>query len=102
MFSGYGERYLRPLIWAGVLLLVSTICYVVLGLSPREGESTLALTNQWDWLRAAHYSFRVMTLLRPTDLVPLGYAKLVNTIQTILGPLFLGLFALAVRQRLRR
>ncbi len=102
MFSGYGERYLRPLIWAGVLLLVSTICYLVLGLSPREGESTLALTNQWDWLRAAHYSFRVMTLLRPTDLVPLGYAKLVNTIQTILGPLFLGLFALAVRQRLRR
>ena len=29
-------------------------------------------------------------------------AKLVHTIQSLLGPLFIGLFALAVRQRLKR
>ncbi len=49
-----------------------------------------------------HYSFRVMTFLRPTDLAPQGIAKLVHTIQSLLGPLFIGLFALAVRQRLKR
>ncbi len=43
-----------------------------------------------------------MTFLRPTDLAPQGIAKLVHTIQSLLGPLFIGLFALAVRQRLKR
>ncbi len=56
----------------------------------------------WGWLRAAFYSFRVMTLLRPTDLAPIGIAKFVNALQSLLGPLLLGLFALAVRQRLKR
>lgn len=102
VLSGYGERYVRPLIWAVLLFFVSTILYLVLGLSPDDGASTLACTSKWDWLRAAHYSFRVMTLLRPGDLVPIGYAKGVATVQTLLGPLFLGLFALAVRQRLKR
>jgi len=48
-----------------------------------------------------HYSLRVMTLLRPDDLVPVRVAKVVYTLQSLLGPLFLGLFALAVRQRLK-
>jgi len=102
LFSGYGERYLRPLIWAGLLLAASTIGYLALGLSSKGGESTLALTNGWDWLRAAFYSFRVMTFLKPDDLIPIGCSKVVNTIESLLGPLLLGLFALAVRQRLKR
>lgn len=102
MFSGYGERYVRPLIWAGVLLAVSTVGYLALGLSPKVGGSILAWTNLSDWLRAAFYSFRVMTFLRPDDLMPIGYAKIINALESLLGPLFLGLFALAVRQRLKR
>ena len=53
------------------------------------------------WLNALHYSFRVMTLLKPEDLEPMGFAKVVQTLESLLGPLFLGLFALAVRQRLK-
>jgi len=102
VLSRYGERYVRPLVWAGLLFLVSTILYLVLGLSPDKGASTLVYTSKWDWLRAGHYSLRVMTLLRPEDLTPIGYAKGVATVQGLLGPLILGLFALAVRQRLRR
>jgi hypothetical protein len=30
------------------------------------------------------------------------YAHVINTFQTLLAPLFLGLFALALRQRLKR
>ena len=100
--SGYGERSLRPVIGAGILLAVCTFGYLALGLSPDKGVSTLSPTNVWDWLQAVHYSFRVMTFLRPTDFVPVGYAKVVNTIQSLLGPIFIGLFALAVRQRLKR
>jgi hypothetical protein len=106
LFSGYGERYLRPLLWAGLLFVLSTIGYMWWGLRLKDGSSSLAWTypwiNPWDWLRAAYYSFRVMTLLKPDDWVPLRYAQLVNTFQTLLGPTFLGLFALALRQRLKR
>ncbi len=62
----------------------------------------IALQGIEHWLTAANYSFRVMTFLRPTDLAPQGIAKLVHTIQSLLGPLFIGLFALAIRQRLKR
>jgi hypothetical protein len=55
-----------------------------------------------DWMRGLRYSFRVMTLLKADDLVPIGYAKVVNTMQSLLGPLLIGFFALAVRQRLKR
>jgi hypothetical protein len=106
LFSGYGERFLRPLLWAGLLFVLSTIGYMWWGLHLKDSSSSLAWTypwiNPWDWLRAAYYSFRVMTLLKPDDWVPLRYAQLVNTFQTLLGPTFLGLFALALRQRLKR
>jgi hypothetical protein len=102
LFSGYGERYLRPLFWAGLLFVGSTIGYMWWGLRLKTGEVKLAWANGWDWLQGAYYSFRVMTLLKPDDWIPLGYAHVINTFQTLLGPLFLGLFALALRQRLKR
>jgi hypothetical protein len=109
LFSGYGERYLRPLLWAGLLFVGSTIGYMWWGLCPPAGGPKLAcdgpklmLTSGWDWLQGAYYSFRVMTLLKPVDWVPVGSAHLVQTFQTLSGPLFLGLFALALRQRLKR
>jgi hypothetical protein len=43
-----------------------------------------------------------MTFLKPEDWVPLRYAQVINTVQTLLAPIFLGLFALALRQRLKR
>jgi hypothetical protein len=102
LFSGYGERYLRPLFWAAVLFVGSTIGYMWWGIRPKAGGSQLAWTSGSDWFQGAHYSFRVMAFLKPDDLVPVGYAHVINTFQTLLGPLFLGLFALALRQRLKR
>jgi len=102
LFSGYGERYLRPLVWAVVLFVGSIIGYMRWGLRPKAGGPQLAWTDWWDWLQGAHYSFRVMTFLKPDDWMPVGFAHVINTFQTLLGPLFLGLFALALRQRLKR
>ncbi len=102
LFSGYGERYLRPLLWAGLLFVVSTTGYMWWGLRPKDSSSILVWTNGWDWLQGAYYSFRVMTFLKPDDWVPVGYAHVMNTFQTLLSPVFLGLFALALRQRLKR
>jgi hypothetical protein len=81
LFSGYGERYLRPLLWAGLLFGGSTIGYMWWGLRPKASRSSLTWTNGWDqlggsgliwtngwdWLQATYYSFRVMTLLKPDD-----------------------------------
>lgn len=102
LVSGYGERYLRPLVWAGMLLVASALGYLALGLQQRDGAAPLQVTSPSDWLHAIHYSFRVMTLLRPDDLVATGWAKVIHTVQSLLGPLLLGLFALALRQRLKR
>jgi uncharacterized protein YjbI with pentapeptide repeats len=119
--SGYGERFLRPLLCAALLLVAGAGAYLWYGLVPKApptyaGPGTseflampgavsrrvpLPITQLTEWLSAFHYSVRVMTLLKPEDLVPMGFAKVVQTLQSLLGPLFLGLFALAVRQRLK-
>ncbi|ETX04030.1 hypothetical protein [Candidatus Entotheonella palauensis] len=113
LVSGYGERFLRPLIWAGVLLIMSTLAYLHWGLIPAAkiatglpGEFVLkgdTMQVAWsDWPKALDFSFRTMAFLKPTDFVPREFAKVVYTIQSLLGPLFFGLLALAVRQRLKR
>ncbi len=99
--SGYGESFLHPLFWIGILLCLSMIAYLSFGISPKGGPR-LIFKNPGDWLQALHYSFRVMTLLRPDDLTPIGGGKVIHTIQSILGPLFIALLALAVRQKLKR
>ena len=73
------------------------------GLRPKVGGSSLAWTNGWDWLQGIYYSFRVMAFLKPDDWIPVGYAHVINTFQTLLSPLFLGLFALeALRRQFKR
>ena len=106
--SGYGEKYLPPLVLAFVLFFVCTCGYLAFGLRPKDPihpekiNRTLQVTKLHDWPRAAHYSFRVMTLLKPDDYLPLGFAKTLVTIETLAGPVLLGFFALALRQRLKR
>jgi uncharacterized protein YjbI with pentapeptide repeats len=99
--SGYGELYILPLIWTAILLVGSAFGYLYWGLLNRSDECRLAWSF-WNRLKAAHYSFRMMFFLKPDDLVPIGYAKLLNTAESLLGPLLIGLFALALRQRLKR
>jgi uncharacterized protein YjbI with pentapeptide repeats len=101
--AGYGERYWRPLLWAVGLIVVSAALYLWLGLRPKTGDQTfLNITSPWDWFRSGFYSLRVMTLLKPEDLEPYRYAKLVHAFESLAGPILLGLFALALRQRLKR
>jgi len=100
--SGYGEEYLRPLVWAMVVCVLSACGYLFLGLQPKAQSAPLSFSEAWNWLHSLHFSFRVMTLLKPDEYVPTGYGVAVQTLESLLGPLFLGLFALAVRQRLKR
>jgi len=98
--GGYGERWFRPFMSAVVLLVASTWCYL-----------------HWDLLRIKEtgpvqdigiretglYSLKVMTLLKPSNFEPASFwGDFVSTLQSLLGPILIGLFALALRQRLKR
>ena len=108
--SGYGEEYLRPLVWSFILLAVSAAGYLYFGLQVQDGKTTLAFQQLKAWStdslwvlgKGLFYSFRVMTLLRPDDLEPLRWGQLIHAGQSLLGPLLLGLAGIAIRQRLRR
>jgi uncharacterized protein YjbI with pentapeptide repeats len=102
--GGYGERCLPPLAWSVGLLLICALLYYCLGLrpNPKIVSSSPVFISGWDYV---DYSLRVMTLLKPDDLVPAGcarYARYVSTLESLAGPILLGLFALALRQRLKR
>ena len=88
---------------AAVLLVASAFGYLALGIAPSQAASPLTLTNVTDWLRVALYSLQIMTLLKPKDLTPIGLtATSVKVFQSLFGPIIFGLFALTVRQRLKR
>lgn len=98
--GGYGERWLSPLFWSALVLVSCALLYCWLGLSPNpKGGGTTCL----HFHEALVYSLRVMFLLKPDEWVPAGNgALLVNTLESVLGPLLIGLFALALRQNLKR
>ena len=103
VISGYGERCIRPLICAAILLVASTFGYLALGIAPSQTAAPLTLTSPADWLRVALYGLQTMTLLKPTDLTPIGLAAAsLKVFQSFSGPIIFGLFALAIRQRLKR
>jgi len=99
--SGYGEKWLWPLFWTAVLLFITTFAYLKWGLLRLKDTETPV-----DWTRigeALLYGSNVMLLLKPTDFVPYEiWGNLVHTLQSVIGPILFGLFALAVRQKLKR
>jgi len=112
--SGYGELWLRPLTLFLVLLLAGAVGYLSCGVWVKDlvGDGGHLLGTRGpgaapvDGLAALGqsvlFSLRVMTLLRPDDMVPVGWSRLIQTAQSLLGPLLMGLAGLAIRQRLRR
>ena len=112
--SGYGEWWLRPLALFLALLVAGAGGYLYCGVWAKDltgpGGHLVALR---DWPsspgevfaavgQSLLFSLRVLTLLKPDDLVPVGGSRLIQTVQSLCGPILLGLAGLAIRQRLRR
>ena len=100
LVSGYGERCFRPLLGVVALMMICAVMYCYLGLQLNDSGPRKRCS---DFYECTNYSFRVMSHLK-TDYwrPPKGGAMYVNTVQSILGPILIGLFALALRQRLKR
>ncbi len=93
LLSGYGMRPWRPFFWLGVLVFFPALFYW--------------LGNQVTFTQGlSHYllfSLQVATLQRPPT--PASFTegvRLVQTIEMILSPILIALFALAVRVRVKR
>jgi uncharacterized protein YjbI with pentapeptide repeats len=102
--SGYGEDYVRALECVLGLAVICAIAYFFCSRLPEfEYPSTWA-----DWLKTALdsliYSLRVMFHLKPEAMVePVGLvAGSIFIFESVLGPVLIGLFGLALRQRLKR
>jgi hypothetical protein len=99
--SGYGERPVRSLVWLAGILIGFAALYVLLGFVAVQGLSLSgALQTTW---QAVVYSLGVMTRQNPTlaAFEPVLLRSLVF-LEGILGPLQIGLFALALRRKFMR
>ena len=103
--SGYGDRIFRPILWAFGLFAICTFGYLWCGLTPTaqaSGVEPLCLSNPLSWIDAGLYSFQTMTFFQPEEFVLTRFARLMYISQSLLGPLFLVMFGVAVWQRVRR
>lgn len=99
--SGYGERPGRAF---GVLVFIwvaFTTLYFVLGPETLSITSNPAESIGHLW-QAAVYSLSALARLRPNPVPEFGLFQLLVTLEGLLGPLQIALFALAVRRKVMR
>jgi hypothetical protein len=102
--SGYSERYWAAGWFLGLIIACSLLS-LLLGLHYTASEEM-----QWtlrrrpdDFIRSLMYGAQTVFARPPSYMVPTTlWGEAVKLATMVLGPLFLGLFALAVRQRVRR
>jgi hypothetical protein len=92
--SKYGERALPAFGWLGVLVILYAFGY--LGLSPQTGEAALSLGQ------SLKYSFQSTILLAKPGGIEEGWMWWLNAFQRLTSSPLLALFALALRQQVKR
>jgi len=105
LVSGYGENYRRPLLWLGILWVYTSTSLLAGGLTmQRSNESLLLSLNSlphWGW--ALLYGLKTIFHLPANDFAPEGlFGHIIHALASILGPVLIALFGLALRQRLKR
>ncbi len=107
MINGYGERALRPIGWFLLVFLIGTFVYWWNGdlvcPSPSPGGDPIG------WFEAAGFSLGTLAFLKPDFLVlktaaegGWNWTRLMIWFQTLSGPALFAMFALAIRNKLKR
>jgi uncharacterized protein YjbI with pentapeptide repeats len=109
--GGYGERIRPPALAVVGVTLLALVFYSFnsLNYSPPTEPSSIGFFGNWacyfesDFLRILSYSIQVTFLKTPKGLVASNaVGALVHALHSILGPIFVGLLALSIRQRVKR
>lgn len=99
--SGYGERPGRAFCALVLIWALFTISYWLLGPETLSISSSPAESIGHLW-QAAVYSLSALARLRPNPVPEFGLFQLLVTLEGLLGPLQIALFALAVRRKVMR
>ena len=104
VISGYGENYFRPLMWLFLVMLLTAATGLVHGLEIAADKHgiRLSVNSPTDWGWAILYAVQTIFHVPVTEFTPKGFARVIHTFSSIFGPVLLGLFGLALRQRLKR
>ena len=100
--SKYGERALPAFLWLLSVVLGCALLYLLVGIPPVGTETPLSISRGTDWVRALLYSTRVSMLAEGTEGIKHLGAQATQVLQSILSPVLVALFALALRQQLKR
>lgn len=99
--SGYGERPGRAFLALVFIWAAFTALYFVVGPETLRVASNLAESVEHLW-EAAVYSLSALARLSPNPVPESGLFQLLVTLEGLLGPLQIALFALAVRRKVMR
>jgi hypothetical protein len=99
---GYGESILRPLIWFVGLASYIAALSLLGGLTDKSTKEVLEFSNVKDWGSAVLFAIDKSFHLPGDYFLPNNSVRGLQTMIGILGPLFVALFGLSVRNRLRR
>ncbi|MCA1958773.1 MAG: hypothetical protein LDL14_09645 [Nitrospira sp.] len=118
MINGYGERALRPIGWFLLVFLIGTFVYWWNGdlIRPSSAGTTLDVASgrgpgvaPIGLLEAAGFSVGTLAFLKPDFLVlktateeGWNWTRLMMGFQTLVGPALFAMFALAIRNKLKR
>lgn len=101
LFGGYGERWLWAFLSVASFLLIGTLVYASQGFT-ETSPKTLEPYTSHSFLRAFVLSFKVSLLRDSFAQSKTAFTTVVMLFQSIIGPVSIGLLALAIGRKLRR
>ncbi len=107
LFCGYGERPLRVVIFALLLMLCCALFYFIFGL--RHGDQMLVLSlhnslldNLYNFVAAIYFSIVTFTTLGYGDITPIGYSRLIAAFEAFTGSFTIALFVVVFVKKMTR
>ena len=107
LFCGYGESPFNVIMFSLMLILICAIFYSLLGIQSPEGIIRLSTgLSFWDNLQhfftSIYFSVVTFTTLGYGDIQPVGYSRLVATVEAFIGSFALALYVVVFVQKTTR
>ncbi|WP_341206060.1 ion channel [uncultured Psychrosphaera sp.] len=107
LFCGYGEKPINVILFSLILILFCAVLYFILGIKSDTGIIQLSFNNSfvenlYNFFSSIYFSVVTFTTLGYGDINPVGYSRLVATIEAFIGSFALALFVVVFVQKTTR